>query len=66
MYQNKLVGVANFVSSGCGSNSPDGYAKVSFFYNWIQNHILLSDTSDYTEDEESEEILSILSSHQLF
>lgn len=35
----KLVGVANFVVGGCGSKYPDGYAKVSFFKNWITEKI---------------------------
>lgn len=39
MYEGKLVGVANFVMSGCGSTYPDGYAKVSFFVDWINKTI---------------------------
>lgn len=46
-YQNKLVGVANFVDNGCGSNSPDGYAKVSYFNDWIQRSM---ESSDFTDD----------------
>ncbi|XP_055381103.1 serine protease SP24D-like [Condylostylus longicornis] len=34
-YQGKLAGVANFVVGGCGSGYPDGYAKVSYFGQWI-------------------------------
>lgn len=38
-YDGKLCGVANFVSNGCGSSSPDGYAKISFYVDWIQETI---------------------------
>lgn len=37
MFDNKLVGVANFVISMCGSSNPDGYAKVSYFVDWIRD-----------------------------
>lgn len=37
MYQNKLAGVANFVVYGCGSENADGYAKVSFYADWIRD-----------------------------
>lgn len=37
MYQNKLVGVANYVVYGCGSENADGYAKVSFYADWIRD-----------------------------
>jgi secreted trypsin-like serine protease len=33
----KLIGVANFVVESCGSTNPDGYAKVSFYKNWIES-----------------------------
>lgn len=39
MYQKKLVGVANFVVSGCGTTHPDGYAKVSYYTRWILDNV---------------------------
>nr|XP_019539612.2 serine protease SP24D-like [Aedes albopictus] len=35
VFQNKLVGVANFVLNECGTIYPDGYAKVAFYRDWI-------------------------------
>ncbi|XP_065093807.1 serine protease SP24D-like [Ochlerotatus camptorhynchus] len=35
VYEDKLVGVANFVLNECGTVYPDGYAKVAFFRDWI-------------------------------
>lgn len=38
VFNNQLVGVANFVSSlGCGTDEQDGYAKVSDYLDWIKN-----------------------------
>lgn len=34
-FQNQLIGIANFIIGGCGSGNPDGYAKVSYFADWI-------------------------------
>ncbi|TMW40239.1 hypothetical protein DOY81_008652 [Sarcophaga bullata] len=34
-YQGKLVGVAGFVVGGCGTQNPDGYAKVFYHRDWI-------------------------------
>lgn len=34
-FNNKLVGVANFIVDGCGTIEPDGFASVSYFYKWI-------------------------------
>ncbi|XP_001659851.2 serine protease SP24D [Aedes aegypti] len=39
VYNNQLVGVANFVINGCGSSRPDGYAQVSDFVQWIETRI---------------------------
>lgn len=39
VYNNQLVGVANFVINYCGSNAPDGYAKVSDFVQWIESRV---------------------------
>lgn len=39
VYNNQLVGVANFVINYCGSSAPDGYAKVSDFVRWIEAKI---------------------------
>lgn len=36
VYGGKLVGVANFVVVKCGSDRPDGYAKVSYHLDWIK------------------------------
>lgn len=36
VYNNQLVGVANFVINYCGSNAPDGYAYVPSFVQWIE------------------------------
>lgn len=38
-YEGKLVGIAGFVVGGCGSNNPDGYAKVSQHLEWIQENM---------------------------
>ncbi|EAT39435.1 AAEL008780-PA [Aedes aegypti] len=35
VFEDKLVGVANFVLNECGTVYPDGYAKVSFYREWI-------------------------------
>lgn len=39
VYNNQLVGVANFVVNGCGSSRADGYAQVSDFISWIESRI---------------------------
>uniref|UniRef100_A0A182QB53 Peptidase S1 domain-containing protein n=1 Tax=Anopheles farauti TaxID=69004 RepID=A0A182QB53_9DIPT len=39
VHEGKLVGVANFVVDTCGGSHPDGYAKVSFYRDWIHQHI---------------------------
>lgn len=36
IYNGQLVGVANFVVLKCGSDRPDGYAKVSYHLDWIK------------------------------
>ncbi|XP_055621620.1 serine protease SP24D-like [Toxorhynchites rutilus septentrionalis] len=41
VYNNQLVGVANFVINYCGSSAPDGYAKVSHFVKWIESKMNL-------------------------
>lgn len=38
-YNGRLVGVSNFGVEDCGSDSPNGYAKVSFFHDWIVEHV---------------------------
>ena len=38
VYNNRLVGVTNFVVGNCGNNAPDGYAKVSFYQQFIRNN----------------------------
>ncbi|CAO1322383.1 unnamed protein product [Diamesa tonsa] len=38
-YENELIGVANFVVSGCGSSNPDGYASIPFFVDWINETV---------------------------
>lgn len=35
----KLVGVANFIIDECGTAQPDGFASVSYFYDWIRKRI---------------------------
>ncbi|XP_030381394.1 serine protease SP24D-like [Scaptodrosophila lebanonensis] len=35
VYNNEIVGIAGFVMGGCGSNLPDGYAKVFYHRDWI-------------------------------
>jgi secreted trypsin-like serine protease len=37
--EGKLVGVANFVMVACGTTYPDGYAKVSFYNDWINSNM---------------------------
>ncbi|XP_065090122.1 serine protease SP24D-like [Ochlerotatus camptorhynchus] len=39
VYNNEVVGVANFVVNGCGSVRSDGYAQVSDFVQWIESKI---------------------------
>lgn len=39
VYNNEVVGVANFVVNGCGSSRSDGYAQVSDFVQWIESKI---------------------------
>ncbi|XP_055529203.1 serine protease SP24D-like [Wyeomyia smithii] len=39
VYNNQLVGVANFAINYCGSGAPDGYAKVSDFVKWIESKV---------------------------
>lgn len=39
VYNNQLVGVANFVVNGCGTSRSDGYALVSDFVQWIESRI---------------------------
>lgn len=39
VFDGKLVGVAGFVTLGCGTTKPDGYAKVSYNIDWIKNHM---------------------------
>lgn len=34
----EIVGIAGFVVGGCGSSSPDGYAKVFYHRDWIIQH----------------------------
>lgn len=41
IYNGQLVGVANFVVIKCGSDRPDGYAKVSYHLDWIKKNALL-------------------------
>ncbi|XP_013112888.1 serine protease SP24D [Stomoxys calcitrans] len=37
-FNGELVGVAGFVVGGCGTNNPDGYAKVFYHRDWIKAH----------------------------
>lgn len=39
VYNNELVGIAGFVYGGCGTEFPDGYAKVFFHREWINKQI---------------------------
>lgn len=38
-FKGKLVGVSNFGVESCNSDSPNGYAKVSYYHDWIVKHI---------------------------
>ncbi|XP_062141703.1 serine protease SP24D-like [Drosophila sulfurigaster albostrigata] len=38
IFNGELVGIAGFVVGGCGSSSPDGYAKVFYHRDWIIQH----------------------------
>lgn len=38
-FDGRLVGVSNFGVDKCGSDSPNGYAKVSFYRDWIVEHV---------------------------
>lgn len=35
---NELVGIVNW-SEGCGTGKPEGYAKISYFYSWIEKKL---------------------------
>jgi hypothetical protein len=37
VYEDKLVGVANFIISDCGTLFPDGFLKVSDYLGWINS-----------------------------
>lgn len=37
-FNGELVGVAGFVVGGCGTQNPDGYAKVFYHVDWIKQH----------------------------
>uniref|UniRef100_A0A182PNU0 Peptidase S1 domain-containing protein n=1 Tax=Anopheles epiroticus TaxID=199890 RepID=A0A182PNU0_9DIPT len=39
VYDGKLVGVANFIIDFCGGNHADGYAKVSYYLDWIRQFL---------------------------
>lgn len=39
VYNNKLVGVSNFVVGACGSRYPDVFSSVSYYASWIQSVI---------------------------
>ncbi|EAA09456.4 AGAP005065-PA [Anopheles gambiae str. PEST] len=39
VYDGKLAGVANFIIDQCGGNFADGYAKVSFYLDWIRQFL---------------------------
>lgn len=39
VYNNEVVGVANFVINGCGTTNADGYAQVSDFVQWIESRV---------------------------
>uniref|UniRef100_A0A182K5W0 Peptidase S1 domain-containing protein n=1 Tax=Anopheles christyi TaxID=43041 RepID=A0A182K5W0_9DIPT len=39
VYEGKLVGVANFIIDYCGGNFADGYAKVSYYHDWIRKFL---------------------------
>lgn len=38
VFNDELVGVANFVVGGCGTSKPDGYARVFTHLDWIKNN----------------------------
>lgn len=38
VHENELVGVVNW-AEGCGLGLPEGYGKISYFYDWIEDKI---------------------------
>jgi Trypsin len=44
-----LYGVASFVRGGCAAGLPDGYARVSSYYGWIEGNVCAigSDTTNF-------------------
>ncbi|XP_075157380.1 spheroide [Haematobia irritans] len=40
VYNNKLIGVSNFIIGACGSRYPDVFANVAHFATWIQSVLL--------------------------
>ncbi|XP_017477558.1 PREDICTED: serine protease SP24D-like [Rhagoletis zephyria] len=40
IYDDQLVGVAGFVVIGCGTSRPDGYAKVFYNLEWINQNMI--------------------------
>lgn len=40
IYQDKLLGVSNFIVGACGSRYPDVYVLVPGYYDWLQQQLL--------------------------
>lgn len=40
VYNDRLVGITNFVVGGCGTSQPDGYADVPTHIKWILNNLM--------------------------
>lgn len=41
---NVQYGIASFVQGGCAQGNPDGYARVSTYYTWIQQQVCAKST----------------------
>lgn len=40
----RLIGLASFISkNGCGKDSPDGYVKIAYYYNWLTDNGIILD-----------------------
>lgn len=44
VHKGVLIGIASYYSNNCGSDSPDGYTKVSYYRKWLIENSASPDT----------------------